>query len=186
MAIGREDAAQALREAEAAAGRSQRLHGYQSSSGFLILWGAVWAAMDVAYYVDPGAGNAISLAADAVGIAGSIWLGLRIKRQAGVAAWRSLAAALLIMLAIGLFGVGVQAITPLSGAGQGQAVAGLAVGCAYIVIGAVQGLRMAGVGLAMAVVTLGGWLFAREQFMLWMALGGGGGLMLGGWWLRTA
>jgi hypothetical protein len=30
-----------------------------------------------------------------------------------------------------------------------------------------------------------GWVFAREYFMLWSAVAGGGGLVLGGLWLRT-
>ena len=40
------------------------------------------------------------------------------------------------------------------------------------------GLRITGaIGAAMIAITLGGWLYAREQFLLWMALGGGGGLV---------
>jgi hypothetical protein len=185
MAIGREDAAQALKDAETAAGRSQRLHRYRGASDFLFLWGVIWTLMDLAYYFDPAAGNWVSLGCDAVGIAGSVWLGLQMKRGAGGSIWARAGGAVLIMLAIAVFSLGVQVINPSSTAGQGQAIGGLAVGCAYIVLGAGQGLRIAAVGVAMAALTLAGWAFAREQFMLWMAVAGGGGLILGGWWLRT-
>jgi hypothetical protein len=187
MPIGREDAAEALKAAEDAAGRSERMHGYRGASGFLILWGLVWAAMDVGYYLGPTAGDWLSLAGDAVGVGGSIVLGLRMKpRRPGGYPARGVIGALLIALAIGLFGLGISAVAPVRTAAQGQAIAGIAVGCVYLALGAGQGLRLAAVGLGMVALTLGGWFLAREQFMLWMAFAGGGGLVLGGLWLRTA
>ena len=187
MAIGREDAVQALKDAETAAGRSHRLHGYRDASGFLILWGLVWAFMDIGFYFVPAAGNWMSLAGDLIGVAGSIVLGMRIRRrQGGFGQTSSLGTALLIALGIGLFGLGMSVVTPMHSADQAQAAAGVAVGCAYIVLGGARGLRLVAVGLAMVALTLLGWVYAREQFMLLMALGGGGGLVLSGLWLRTA
>jgi hypothetical protein len=187
MVIGREDAAQALKAAADAAGRSQRLHGYRGASGFLILWGVVWAVMDVGFYVGPSTGNWLSLVGDLVGVAGSVLLGLRMKRnRPGGYPVRGIAGALLIALAIGFYSLGMSVISPPHDAGQSQAFAGISVGCAYMVLGAVQGLRLAAVGMAMIVLTLGGWAYAHEYFMLWMAFAGGGGLVLSGLWLRTA
>lgn len=186
MPIGREDAAQALKAAEDAAGRSQRLYGYRGAGGFLILWGIVWAAMDIGYYLGPAVGNGLSLAGDVVGIGGSVLLGMRMKRRPGGYPARGVIGALLIALAIGLFGLGISEVAQIQNAAQGQAIAGLAVGCVYMAMGAGQGLRLAAVGFLMVVMTLCGWVFAREQFMLWMAFAGGGGLVLGGLWLRTA
>ena len=188
MSIGREDAAQALKAAEEAAGRSERLHGYRGASGFLILWGLVWAVMDVGYYLGPKTGDWLSLAGDAVGFGGSVLLGMRMKqrRSGGGSPARGLVGALLIAFSIGLFGLGISTVAPVQTAAQGQAIAGLAVGCVYMALGAGQGLRIAAVGLGMVALTLGGWVYAREQFMLWMAFAGGGGLVLSGLWLRTA
>jgi hypothetical protein len=187
MVIGREDAAQALKDAENAADRSHRLHGYRGASGFLILWGLIWAVMDVGFYLNPTVGNWLSLAGDAVGVAGSVVLGLRLRRDAPQAyPIRRVAGALLIALATGLYGLGMSAISPPHDAGQAQAIAGLSVGCTYMVLGAGQGLRLVAVGLAMVALTVGGWVFAREYFMLWSAVAGGGGLVLGGLWLRAA
>jgi hypothetical protein len=187
MTIGREDAAQALKAAEDAAGRSERMHGYRGASGFLILWGVVWAIMDVGYFLGPQTGNWLSLAGDVVGVAGSVLLGMRMRRRgSGRSPVRGVTGALLIAFAIGLFGLGISEVAPVQTAAQGQAIAGLAVGCVYMALGAGQGLRIAAVGLGMVALTLGGWVFAREQFMLWMAFAGGGGLVLSGLWLRTA
>lgn len=187
MTIPADEAASALRDAEAAAGRSTRFQGYREASGFLILWGAIWAVMDVGYYFGPQAGNWVSLAGDAVGISGSVWLGVRLRRTAAGRTWRGATSALLIAAAIGLYSLGLSAIVPMQGVGQGQAVAGVSVGCAYMVLGAVRGLRLAAVGAAMIGLTLAGWLYApHDHFMLWMAFAGGGGLMLSGLWLRTA
>ena len=187
MPIEREDAAQALKAAEDAAGRSERMHGYRGASGFLILWGVVWAVMDVGYYLGPETGGWLSLAGDVVGVAGSIFLGMRMKRRRpGSYPARGVVGALLIAFAIGLFGLGISEVAPVQTAAQGQAIAGIAVGCVYMALGASQGLRIAAVGLAMVGLTLAGWVYAREQFMLWMAFAGGGGLVLSGLWLRTA
>jgi ribose/xylose/arabinose/galactoside ABC-type transport system permease subunit len=99
---------------------------------------------------------------------------------------RSVAGVLLVTVAIGLNSLSMSVISSPQDAGQAQAMAGISVGCAYMVLGAVQGLRLAAVGLTMIVITLGGWVFAREYFMLWSAVAAGGGLVLGGLWLRTA
>lgn len=186
MAIAREDAARALEDAAEAAGRSQRLAGYRGASGFLLLWGVIWGIGDLVSYVDGRAGQWTWLAGDIIGAMGSILLGLRLKaNRADLSPRGRIAAPLLIMSAIVLFATGVGIVSPLRSMAQAQAVGGLTVGCAYIAMGAVRGVRIAAIGAAMVVITLGGWVFAHEQFMLWMALAGGGGLLLGGLWLRT-
>ncbi|HEV2530644.1 hypothetical protein [Phenylobacterium sp.] len=186
MAIGREDAERALKDAADAAGRSHRLAGYRGASGFLLLWGLIWAVADVAAYLNPMAGNWAWLLGDVIGVAGSVALGMRMKSKGpSESRWRGVGSALLIAAAIAMLAIGISIISPLRSAAQSQAMAGLAAGCAYVVLGANQGLRIAAVGAAMIALTLGGWLFAHEQFLLWMAAAGGGGLVLGGLWLRT-
>jgi hypothetical protein len=187
MPIGREDAAQAPKAAEDAAGRSALAHGYRGASGFLILWGVVWAVMDIGYFLGPQSGGLLSLAGDVVGIGGSVILGARMRRaRPGGYPMRGVLSALTVALAIGLFGLGISAVMTIQTADQGQAIAGLAVGCVYVALGASQGFRLSAVGLGMVALTLGGWFFARDQFMLWMAVAGGGGLVASGLWLRTA
>lgn len=185
MSIGRDEAAQALKDAEAAAGRSVAAVSYQRSSGYLILWGAVWALGNLsAYFNAPGA-NLTWFVLTAVGVIGSFVLGLRMRRrEPGAGPRNSGVMALLIAVAIAGFGMGVSVINPFSSFAQYEAVISLAVGAAYMVLGAQTGLRMSAVGVVIMAATVVGWLYARDQFFLWMAIAGGGGLLLGGLWMR--
>jgi len=186
VAIRPEEAAQALRDAEAAAERSTTAAGYQQASAHLILWGVVWLVANLLGYlrlgVDAYAWPLLTLG----GVAGSFVIGLRARRGAPGARGHRGLMALLIALAIATFAVGLSVISPPQSFRQSEALICLAVGSSYIVLGAATGLRIAAVGLAIVGATLAGWLYARELFQLWMALAGGGGLILGGFWLRKA
>jgi hypothetical protein len=181
MTIQANEAASALKDAEAAAGRAASAHGYRIASGYLILWGAIWTAANIATQVSLPVGQMVWTVGAVIGIAASTWLG---SRQTGRGAKGGWVKALLIGMAIAGFGVGVSVIAPPLDYGQGEAVACLAVGAIYVAMGATAGLRLAAVGAAIMVATVAGWLFARDQFFLWMAAAGGGGLILGGLWLR--
>jgi hypothetical protein len=63
----------------------------------------------------------------------------------------------------------------------------LVIGLYYTFIGVWTkgGWRMLPLGLALMALTLGGYYFLPEHFLLWMAAVGGGGLILGGLWLRS-
>jgi hypothetical protein len=94
--------------------------------------------------------------------------------------------AFLVALAIGGFGASAAVIAPALSFVQYSALGCLAVGAIYLAMGAGAGagLRLSAVGAAIMAATLVGWFFARDQFFLWMAVAGGGGLILGGLWLR--
>ena len=47
-----------------------------------------------------------------------------------------------------------------------------------------RGLRFRYAGIAVGALTLGGWFWLPEYFLLWMAAVGGGSLILVGLWLR--
>ena len=63
----------------------------------------------------------------------------------------------------------------------------LVIGLYYTFIGTWTkgGWRMLPLGLALMALTLGGYFLLPEHFLLWMAAVGGGGLILGGLWLRS-
>jgi hypothetical protein len=56
----------------------------------------------------------------------------------------------------------------------------------YFLSGLWIGSRLAVTGLALAVLTLVGYYLFPAYFLLWMAVVGGGALILAGAWLRTA
>ena len=60
----------------------------------------------------------------------------------------------------------------------------LVMGLVYVMMGYSAMPRLAAVGVAIAVIVMAGFLLAPEWTALFAALAGGGGLMLGGLWLR--
>ena len=71
--------------------------------------------------------------------------------------------------------------------GQVSAIFPLVVGIFYSLIGIwTKGWRMLPLGLAIIGLTTFGYFVLPEQFLYWMAAVGGGGLILGGLWMRTA
>ena len=60
----------------------------------------------------------------------------------------------------------------------------LLVGAVYAALGLWLGLRFVVTGVAITVLTLGGYFYLPEHFLLWMAFVTGGGLILAGVWFR--
>jgi hypothetical protein len=181
MTIPAEEAASALRDAEAAAGRSTQARGYEAASGHLLLWGVIWAFANAAGQFNERAGETAWSVLVVVGILGSTFLGARQRQAKG-----AMLKAVMMGGAIGGFGAGVQVVVhPLSFCQTG-AIASLVVGAVYMATGTVIGLRLSAVGFGVMVATVAGWLFLRDWFSLWDAVVGGGGLILGGLWMRKA
>jgi hypothetical protein len=177
-----DEAARALKDAEAAADRSAAAVGYQRSSQYLILWGAVWGVGNVAAFLRLPLGPYAFAVLMLLGVTGSVIVGMRAGRDGRR---RSYALrALVVAVAFALFANGMQVVTDIRSFDVAEAVICLAIGAGYMVMGISLGWRMTAVGVALMVAVIAGWIYAREQFFLWMALAGGGGLVLGGLWMR--
>jgi len=74
---------------------------------------------------------------------------------------------------------------PVSGP-QSAVLISLIVALCYVLGGVWIGARLAVTGIAVAVLTLVGFYMLPAYFLLWMAVVGGGALILAGVWLRTA
>ncbi len=182
MTIPAEEAAHALRDAQAAAGRSLQARGYQGASGYLIVWGVIWALANGVGQANPHAGQIAWMVLALIGVA----ISMRIGRGQGSRTAEGAARALLIAAAIGGFGFAVQVVAPPLSFAQADAVATLAVGAVYVATGATAGWRLSAVGAVVMIATVAGWLAARDWFFLWTAVVGGGSLILGGLWFRKA
>ncbi len=185
MPISHDDASQALSDINRTQQRSSRLYGYSNASPHLIVWGLIWAVGYGAEYFRPGL-NWVWPALILIGSAASFWFGYRAQPKGTGGAtsytWRYLA----IFVAIGVFISSVFAVMqPLSGA-QAGAFFPLLIGFVYTVAGIWgRAWRLLITGAAMMVLTLVGFYVLREYFALWMAIVGGGGLVLGGLWFRA-
>jgi hypothetical protein len=184
MDISHDEATARLQSIEAVQDRSVTVYGYKSAAPFLMLWGAIWvlgySATDLWRAHAAGFWGVLI----AVGCAGTAML----IRHAGVhtgdpaRAWRIG----LTCLACAAFIVGLFVIMAPVNSRQIGSFFPLFFGTVYAVMGVWIGARFAVVGLTIAALALAGFFFVESFLGLWLAVVGGGTLLLSGLWLRTA
>ena len=182
MSVPNHQAAESLHEIEHAGRRSATAYGYQKASPHLILWGVIWMAGYSMSYARPQ-WSALWPVLVLLGLAGDFAIG----RRAGTSGsrtygWRFAASA----LALFLFFVAMFAIMPPKSGMQVGAFVPIFVALCYTIAGIWKsGARMVLLGLALGALTIGGYFWVSQYFLLWMAAVGGGALILGGLWLRS-
>lgn len=182
MALSSEQASQALRELEAVTQRSGQLYRYQRFAPMLMLWGVIWLVGFALSHFLPANAGWVWIALDIVGVSGCIYLGRRGKQDASNStSWRWLASAFSIIV---FYIVVLNILQPVSGP-QAAALISLIVALCYFLGGIWIGARLAVTGIAVAALTLFGFYMLPAYFLLWMAVVGGGALILAGVWLRT-
>jgi hypothetical protein len=184
MPLSPTEAADTLRDISKTEQRSSTAYGYRTAAPHLILWGVVWA---IGYGT-----TAAKLRWDPLwpllvlsGSLGSFWIGWRMSRGRPKKAfdWRFGAT----FAAIVLFISAVFVVMPPRTDAQIGAFFPILVAFYYALIGIwTRGARMLIAGALLAILTLIGFLYLQNQFALWMTVVGGGGLILGGLWLRSA
>lgn len=186
MTISSEQAAQALRDLDAVGQRSGTLYRYQRTAPILMVWGVIWL---IGFGLSDLAASHVTLlwlVLDAIGIASSIYLGRAGKRAGSAEARDSSRRWLLSIFGILGFYVAVLVVLQPATGQQSAALISLLVALFYILAGVWVGLRFAIAGLALAALTLVGYFALNAHFNLWMAVVGGGALLLAGFWLRRA
>ncbi len=182
MVIDSKEAVAALGEIEAVTRRVRQSTFYLASSMILVLWGVLVGLGNVITFVAPVWANLAWAGVYLLGVAGTIAAaGWQRSRSATHSVDMRMLAAYLLFFAFGfLWTAGLVQLPPrLLGVFWATyfmlayAIAGLWFGIASFVI-----------GLAIAVLTLVGYFWAGPWFDLWMALVNGGGLVLGGLWMR--
>jgi hypothetical protein len=158
VTINAQQAAQALKEVGAAERRSAEVYLYQRSAPYLLMWGAIWIA---------GHGGT------------DLW-----PRYAGWLWAALLLTAMVISTVIGRHGGATYAVMgPVNHLQQG-AFPPLVVALAYVLTGLWSGPRFVLAGVAVAALTLGGFFYLPQHFLLWEGFVGGGALILAGLWFR--
>ena len=183
MPVSQSDAADALRDIDKTQARSARLYGYRMASPHLIVWGVIWAIGYAASYLRPE-WHLVWPVLVAAGSLASFWFGSRAKPEGAVKLdWRYAAT----FAAIAVFISAVFMILPPVTGAQTGAFFPILVGFFYTLIGIwSRGTRMLVAGVALVALTLFGFFYLQPYFALWMAIVGGGGLVLGGIWLKAA
>jgi len=180
-----EEAAEALKIASEAAQRSVAAIDYQRIGRRLIVWGIVWIIVNAAGVVRlPVDGTWAYPAVMLAGLLTCIVLDVRLAP--GPRGWRHAGESLALFLGFAAFVFSTQFVIAEPTLIQVQALVTLALGLIYIVIGLSIGWRLMAIGAALMLIVIAGSAWAPDHAFLWMAAAGGGGLILGGLWLRKA
>ena len=186
--ISTEQAAEALKEAAIAEKRSRAAYSYSLSAPYFFIWGTVWLLGYGAEALVPLQHLSRSwtgwswLGLTFVGIVACIIVGRRQALRNGRPVWRIGA----LFLIIWLYLLASFSVMHPHSEQQVGAYIPLLFAAVYAAIGLWLGLRYILVGAFMAAATLGAYFFLPEYFFFWMALVGGGSLILTGFWLRRA
>jgi hypothetical protein len=184
VSIESEEAAAALDDIAQISRRVRQSTTYQLSSLLIIMWGVLVFAGNLATWLSPGNAGYIWLAVYVAGIAGSFAVSAFGHARTGIHAFdlRWLVA-LLLFFAFGFFcTLGLAPFTPRQ-AGTFWPIYFM---LAYTLVGLWVGPAFVAIGLGITALTLIGYFFIGEAFPLWMAFVNGGGLILGGLWMRRS
>ncbi len=183
MPISRGEAAQTLKDIESTQGRSASAYGYSMASPHLILWGAIWVIGYGVPWLAPGRAGWIWLPLVVAGVVSSGVIGVLTKPKGvrdGMRFWATFAA-------IFAFVAAQFATMPQLSLAQSVVYSPLVVALMYALMGIwMRGQRMTLLGAAIGALALIGYFLLPQLILPWMAVIGGGGLILGGLWLRKA
>ena len=180
MQVSPQEAAQALEAIASTESRSATLRGYRGAAPHLLLWGLLWAVGYGLTELMPQRAGAIWSVIVVVGIAAGTLMMFRKADRSD--AWRFAA----VWATLVVFCAATFAIMPPTDGRQVAAFVPLVIAATYVTAGIWFGSRYVVAGLAVAALTLGGFFLLREYFLLWMAVVGGGALLLAGFWLSRA
>jgi|SRR5215469_1041348 len=182
MPIQRQDAASALQEIANTEKQSHTAYHYQKAAPHLFLWGLIWIVGYAVTYLRP-AWYPLWDVLIVLGFVGSFLISFRTRGKGSHTSfgWRYAAT----VVAVFLFVTALFAILPPQSSLQIDAFFPLLIALWYVLIGVwTRGTRIALLGLALGLLTVGGYFWLHHYFPLWMAVVGGGSLILGGFWLR--
>jgi hypothetical protein len=182
MPITHAEAQEALRDISRTGHASATTYGYRHASPHLIVWGIIWALGYGICWFRPQCGI-VWPALVLIGIAASTYIGWQSK-PAGAREydWRYASTA----LAVFAFIAAQFAVMPPRTDAQVSAFFPILVALFYAIVGIwTRGARMLVAGVVVAALTLAGYFLLPQYFALWMAVVGGGALILGGIWLRS-
>jgi hypothetical protein len=184
FSIDPKEAASALSDIDEIARRVRQSTIYNLASLMLIMWGALTFAGYLVTYLTPRYAGYAWIAVYVAGIAGTVVISAANHARSGIRTFDiRMFAAFLLFIAFGIF-----SSRWLGHFGPRQmgtfwpiyfmvfyTIAGLWVGQAFVAI-----------GVSIIALTLIGYFLVGDVFDLWMAFVNGGGLILGGLWMRRS
>jgi hypothetical protein len=176
-----EDAAAALRSIDDARQHGAALRRYAGAASTVFVWGMVWLVCNLLSQFFPWGSKSWVIGVPI----GTLWAILHpLPRREG--AGMDLRVPLSIFTAFGILWLMMLIARPQLDPRSGDALISLLVALAYIVTGIWSGMRLALVGVALVVAICLDWFVFPAWLFVWLGIGGGGALILGGLWLRRA
>ena len=184
MSIESREAAESLADIERIADRVRQSRLYNLASLILILWGVLVFAGYVLSYMLPRHAGMIWIAVNLLGVLGSVAISLLIHEKSGVRTFDGRAvAAMACFFAFGLFwSVGIAHFGPR----EMNAFWATYFMLPYTMVGLWLGWAFVAIVFGITALTLIGYYLSGPYFELWMAVVDGGGLILGGLWMRRS
>ena len=181
MPITQVEAQEALRDISRTGRASAVTYGYTHASPHLIIWGLVWVLGYGICYFRPQFGF-VWAPLVLIGIAASTYFGWQSRPSGATYDWRYVTTS----IAVFAFVAALFAVMPPRSDAQISAFFPLLVALFYAIVGIwTRGTRLLVTSVLVAALTLGGYFLLPQYFTLLMAVVGGGGLILGGFWLRS-
>jgi hypothetical protein len=182
--IDPEQAASALSDIEQIVHRVRQSTIYNFASLMLIVWGALIFAGNIATELWPRQGGYIWIAVNVLGCAGSFAVGAFESRRMRVRRFDlRMVAAFVLFFGFGiLWSIALGHFTPR----QLGAFWPTYFMMLYTLVGLWVGPAFVAIGLGVTALTVIGYFFSGDAFNLWMAVANGGGLILGGLWMRRS
>jgi hypothetical protein len=181
--IDSKQASEALNDIEEIVQRVRQSRIYNLASLMMIMWGVLVFAGNVASFLWPRAAGDVWLAVNATGIAGSFAISVLDYPRTGVRTFDiRMLVAFLLFFAFGIFAGWLGHFTPRQ-LGTFWPIYFMMV---YTIAGLWVGYAFVAIGVGISVLTLIGYFFVCDWFEPWMAVVNGGGLILGGLWMRRS
>ena len=181
--IDSKEASAALSDINEMVARVRQSRIYDSASQIMVLWGVLVCVGNLATFISSSNGGYIFIAVNLFGAAGTAVLSTSDVRRTGVRSfdWR-VATTFLLFFAFGLF---CSLVLGHFGPREMGAFWPIYFMLFYCIAGMWFGRAFVAIGLGVTVLTLIGYFFiGGGTFLLWMAAVNGGGLILGGLWMR--
>jgi hypothetical protein len=182
--IDSKQASEALSDIEEIVRRVRQSTIYNLASLMMIMWGVLVFFGNVASFLWPRSAGYVWLAVNVTGIAGSFAISALDQARTGVRSFDiRMLVAFLLFFAFGIFaGSWLGHFTPRQ-LGTFWPIYFMMV---YTIAGLWVGYAFVAIGMGITVLTLIGYFFVGHWFEPWMAVVNGGGLVLGGLWMRRS
>jgi hypothetical protein len=182
--IDPKEAASALSEIKDIAQRVRQSTIYNLASLMMIMWGALTSAGYLVTYLWPHHAGYAWIAVDAAGLLGSFVLSSLGYSKTRLRSFD--VRALLAFLLFAAFGMFASLWLGHFNGRQLSVFWPIYFMLAYTIVGLWVGNAFVAIGLSITVLTLIGYFYVGPWFDLWMAFVNGGGLILGGLWMRRS